>query len=105
MGNCLFPSKAQDPEDSNNFDDQNLSRNREPSKIQERIKALEEASSYKRQDPAVLTAGKLWQTSSESNEDKEATEHCPSVQKNNNLNIIKQITIKSKQVYSHIAAA
>ena len=104
MGNCLFPSKVQNPEDSNNFDDQNLSRNREPSKIQERIKALEEASSYKRQDPAVLTAGKLWQTSSESNEDKEATEHCPSVQKNNNLNtkdkVIdkKQVKVQSKRV-------
>ena len=104
MGNCLFPSKAQDPEDSNNSDDQNLSRNREPSKIQERIKALEEASSYKKQDPVVLTAEKLWQTSSESSEDKGATEHCPSVQKNNNLNtkdkVIdkKQVKVQSKRV-------
>ena len=104
MGNCLFPSKVQDPEDSNNFDDQNLSRNREPSKIQERIKALEEASRYKKQDQAVLTAEKLWQTSSESNEDKGATEHCPSVQKNNNLNTKdkvtdkKQVKVQSKRV-------
>ena len=104
MGNCLFPSKVQDPEDSNNFDDQNLSRNREPSKIQERIKALEEASSYKKQDQAVLTAEKLWQTSSESNEDKGATYHCPIVQKNNNLNTKdkvtdkKQVKVQSKRV-------
>ena len=104
MGNCLFPSKVQDPEDSNNFDDQNLSRNREPSKIQERIKALEEASSYKKQDQAVLTAEKLWQTSSESNEDTGATEHCPSAQKNNNLNTKdkvtdkKQVKVQSKRV-------
>ena len=104
MGNCLFPSKVQDPEDSNNFDDQNLSRNREPSKIQEKIKALEEASRYKKQDPVVLTAEKLWQTSSESNEDKGATEHCPIVQKNNSLNtndkVIdkKQVKVQSKRV-------
>ena len=40
-----------------------MSRNREPSKIQQRIKALEEASTYKKEEPG-FTRENLWETSS-----------------------------------------
>ena len=67
MGNCIFPPKTGSRQKSecgnNDHQEAPLSRNREPSKIQERIKALEEASTYKKGGSGI-TKENLWETSS-----------------------------------------
>jgi len=76
-----------------------LSRNREPSKIEQRIKALEEASAYKKGESG-FAADNLWKTSSESATDctNLPTEKSLKVTTNKSENETKQGQGKSKRV-------